>query len=468
MSTPRLIWFRNDLRLNDHPALAAASDRPIIAVYILDEINLPIMGAASKCWLHYSLTALQDQIAQRGGYLNLLRGDSLQLLPALAAEFAADGLYFSHQHLPQSRILEQTIFQECTGLQVKRFSGELLQQATQLLKADGSAYQVFTPFYRRFLAAYKPSTTRSIETCNYQFSKRRSSLAIDLEQLQLLPTNTWHKQVLAQWQPGEDGARQQLHTLGADKLHNYELQRDLPAVEGTSRLSPHLHFGEISPSAVWQHCEQWQDSDAFRRQLVWREFCAYLLQHWPHISQQAFKPVFEHFPWQADARLLHAWQRGLTGYPLVDAGMRELWQTGWMHNRVRMVAASFLCKHLLQPWQDGAAWFMETLVDADIANNYAGWQWVTGSGADAAPYFRIFNPTLQSKKFDPAGKYLRRWLPELRALPDKHIHAPEKAPATVLAAAGLQLSKDYPLPIVNHEFARQRALDAYATLRNAR
>jgi deoxyribodipyrimidine photo-lyase len=463
---PVIVWFRNDLRLQDHPALAAAGDAPVVAVYILDEKNLPKLGAASKWWLHQSLKALSETITQRGGRLNIFQGDSTKILPALVDELSASALYFCHRDLQQSQTLEQAVHKACSHITVKRFAGELLQQPGDMLKADGKPYQVFTPFYKAFLQRFMPAAVKATEL---KLLPTQASAALDLDDLALVPKHPWTHKLHAHWQPGEAGAQQVLHQLDIEKLQQYKEARDFPALSATSQLSAHLHFGEVSAQQIWRYCANNQTTEPaaepFLRQLVWREFSAYLLHYWPGFPRQAFKPAFDNFPWQLDDKALTAWQRGQTGYPLVDAGMRELWETGWMHNRVRMVTASFLCKHLLQPWQAGAGWFYDTLVDADIANNSAGWQWVAGCGADAAPYFRIFNPTLQSRKFDPQGEYLRRWLPELAGLSDKDIHAPDQATQAALQQAGITLGEDYPLPIVDHSFARERALAAYEQIR---
>jgi len=337
----------------------------------------------------------------------------------------------------------------------------------------GSPYRVFSPFWRacRDKAEVCPPRGRPRELMFYNATGR--SLA--LEDLELLPgTPNWAKGWENLWQPGSTGAHSALQQFLCHGLTDYDESRNHPAREACSRLSPHLHFGELSARQLWHavetHCqahpELRQQGDKFRSELGWREFNHHLLYHFPRLPQEPFKPEFNSFPYLGSEHALHAWQRGQTGYPIVDAGMRELWQTGYMHNRVRMIAASFLTKHLLIPWQAGQRWFWDTLVDADLANNSCGWQWVAGSGADAAPYFRIFNPTLQGRKFDTRGRYIRRWLPELADLPDRYLHEPAIAPPALLAELKLQLGHDYPLPIVEHRAARDSALTAYQALRS--
>jgi deoxyribodipyrimidine photo-lyase len=350
--------------------------------------------------------------------------------------------------------------------------GALLFEPGAVMTKKNKPFQVFTPFWRACLKLPEPAAPLTIPANANFFAGPLAS--DDLADWALMPSEPdWAAGFTEFWTPGESGAHERLDAFLEESLAGYPERRDRPGLDATSGLSPYLHFGELSPRQVWYVVSgamaarpgMRRGGEAYLRQLGWREFSSYLLHHWPTLPAQPFRPEFGNFPWRDDSRALACWQQGRTGYPIVDAGMRQLWQTGWMHNRVRMVVASFLVKHLLIPWQDGAAWFWDTLVDADLANNAASWQWVAGSGADAAPYFRIFNPILQGKKFDPKGDYVRRWVPELAGLPAAHIHTPWDAPAELLAEAGLRIGTDYPAPIVDHAAARERALAAYAKIK---
>ena len=359
------------------------------------------------------------------------------------------------------------------GSSLRRFGGALLFEPGDIRTGDGGPYKVFTPFYK---ACLKAGISRAPKPAPGKIPAPDAGLDGDgLEALNLLPTAPdWSGGLAEVWRPGEAGAQAQLDRFLDAAAASYKADRDRPDLAGTSRLSPHLHFGEIGPRAVWARAEASIARNgaleggvrAFQRELVWREFSAHLLFHFPDIPERPWRENFARFPWREDEAALQAWQRGRTGYPIVDAGMRELWETGWMHNRVRMVAASFLVKHLLLSWQAGEAWFWDTLVDADLANNAASWQWVAGSGADAAPFFRIFNPMTQGRKFDPDGDYVRRWVPELGDLPARHIHEPWSAPPDVLEAAGVDPGRTYPRPIVDHKGARERALAAFDGIRS--
>ncbi len=443
MSAPVLVWFRLDLRLADNPALAASAARGgrVLPIFIWapeEEGDWP-PGAASRWWLHQSLQSLDSELRRRGARLILRRGPSLDELRSLARESGAEGIFWNRRYEPTLAERDERVRKAllADGLDVETFNAALLHEPSQITNSSGKPFRMFTPFCRACLA----TPPCLLPETNPIFEKARIPSSLPLDALALEPSIDWANGLRAAWQPGEDGAQARLQDFIDNALPDYPDRRNLPAVTGTSRLSPHLHFGEISPQRVWAACarHRGQASEALLRQLGWREFAHYMLYHFPHTTDAPLRTQFRRFPWHRDLRALRAWQSGRTGYAIVDAGMRELWATGWMHNRVRMIAGSFLVKDLLLPWLEGARWFWDTLVDADLANNTLGWQWVAGCGADAVPYFRIFNPALQAAKFDPEGNYIRRWVPE----------------------AG---TPDYPRPIVNHAQARARALAALATV----
>lgn len=441
---PTLVWFRRDLRLHDHPALHAALARggPVYPVFIWapEEEQPWAPGAASRWWLHHSLAALAAALRREGLRLTVRRGPSLAAMQALVRETGATAVYWNRLYEPavlaRDRAAKTAL--RAQGLEARSFNAHLLYEPWTVLTQARKPYQVFTPFHRACQALGEPSRPATGPNVRPPATKPLDTLP--LEVLHLLPTRAWDAGLRATWTPGEAGALARLRTFSAP---TYADERDRPDREGTSRLSPHLHFGEISPRHLWWTLRGARgNADAYLRQLIWREFAHHLLYHFPHTPEMPLRDRFAAFPWCADAHLLKRWRKGLTGYPIVDAGMRELWTTGWMHNRVRMIVGSFLVKDLLISWREGAAWFWDTLVDADLANNTLGWQWVAGCGADAAPFFRIFNPALQGAKFDPDGRYVRRWVPELGA-----------RAAAVLPA--------YPAPVVDHAVAREQALLAY-------
>lgn len=479
-SRPAILWFRQDLRLNDNPALiaAAASGRPVIALYVLDTATRDwAMGGASHWWLHHSLRELGAALQQRYGMTLLLRqGDPEQIVLALARETDARDVYWNRCYEPAAvaRDTRLKAALQGDGIEVGSHNAVLLFEPWQVKTQAGGWFKVFTPFWRACRALPEPAAPQRAPKAMLSWPKRLAGDALD--GWGLLPLKPdWAGGLRAAWTPGEAGAAARLNDFLDAALTSYTLGRDRPDLAVTSRLSPHLHFGEIAPRQIWQAIRMKADAggtavgsnaEKFLTELGWREFSYHLLYHFPALPERSFRDDFEAFPWDNNARLLKAWQQGRTGYPIVDAGMRELWHTGWMHNRVRMIVASFLVKHLRQDWRQGAAWFWDTLVDADLANNAASWQWVAGSGADAAPYFRIFNPILQGEKFDSRGDYVRRWVPEIAALPDKYIHKPWLAPDKVLAESGLRLGRDYPAPLVDHDKARKAALAAFAGLRD--
>ncbi|MBL6750405.1 MAG: deoxyribodipyrimidine photo-lyase [Nevskia sp.] len=477
MSTA-LVWFRRDLRLADNPALHVAAQRHarVLPVYVHapgDEAGWA-PGAASDWWLHHSLLALDGRLRRRGAGLLILRGDALEQLRGLAAAVRAESVYWNRLYEPAlaARDARVAAALRADGLETGDFNAALLVEPWELRTGSGAPYRVFTPFWRSAQAAPRREPLPSPR----MLKPPAAPAGLQAQALGLLPRKPWDQGFYQAWQPGEEGAWAALERFCAGAAAQYRERRDFPAEPATSRLSPHLHFGEIGPAQVAARLRRLAaESDAaggavepYLRQLGWREFAHHLLHHFPHTPEQPLDPRFAGLAWRAPpdyAADLRAWRRGRTGIPIIDAGMRELWHSGWMHNRVRMLAASFLTKNLLVPWQEGARWFWDTLVDADLANNTLGWQWTAGCGADAAPYFRVFNPLLQAARFDPAGAYLRRWLPELARLPDAALHAPWQAAPAVLAAAGVRLGQDYPLPVVDLAASRGRALRSYAQLK---
>jgi len=484
MADPVIMWFRQDLRIRDNAALTAAAvgGRPVLTVFVLDDAapGAWALGGASRWWLHHSLRALDESLNAIGSRLILRRGLTVDVLLAVAAETGARGIHFTRGYEPHTKRLEQRLHDACqkAGIELHRYSGALLMEPERLRNRSGEPFRVFTPFWRTLLAG--ADLRPPVPAPRHLSKPKRLPASENLGDWQLLPKEPdWAGGLRATWEPGEAGAARRLAVMIDGRLACYAADRDRPDRPGTSMLSPHLHFGELSPHQFWQAVEFARERDpgraagaaALLRELGWREFSYHLLHHWPTLPETSFRPEFEAFPWESDDAELRArfgaWSRGLTGYPIVDAGMRQLWHTGWMHNRVRMIAASFLTKHLLVPWHMGARWFWDTLVDADLANNSASWQWVAGSGADAAPYFRIFNPILQGQKFDPDGDYVGRYVPEIARLPIKFLHAPWTAPTEVLAGARITLGATYPLPIVEHEQARRLALSAFAAIKKS-
>ncbi|MGE5540182.1 MAG: cryptochrome/photolyase family protein [Gemmatimonas sp.] len=480
MTSPVILWFRFDLRIADNAAVdaAARSGRPVIPVYILDDDSPGEwrLGAASRWWLAGSLEALSASLARLGSRLVLRHGEAGRALASVIAETGATEVVCNRVHEPWAVARDERIAAALAARAItfRAFESQLLFPPEAMPGPRRVGYRVFTAFWKAALASPAPAAPIPVPT---GFSAPDPWPASEpLGDWSLCPTAPdWAGGLRDAWTPGEEGARERLTHFLNQGIEAYATARDRPDLSGTSRLSPHLRFGEIGPRQVWHAvtaraaAENREAAGApFLRQLLWREFSYNLLNRFPQLPEEPLQRGFGRFPWRGDEGALAAWRRGRTGYPMVDAAMRELWATGWMHNRARMIVASFLVKHLLQPWHTGAGWFWDTLVDADLANNAASWQWVAGCGADAAPYFRIFNPVLQGEKFDPDGAYVRRWVPELAGLPSALIHRPWTATPLALADAGVRLGHTYPRPIVDHAFARSRALAALASIKNGR
>lgn len=471
---PTIVWLRKDLRLADNPALAEACARggPVIPLFILDPAEP--LGGASRWWLHHSLEALAQDCAVLGSPLVLRAGPPAELLLSLAGETGATTIVWNRRYEPQTIARDTVIKAALTekGFDARSFNGSLLVEPSALRAHNGEPYKVFTPFWRT-LAGFAPFAPP--RPAPAALPAPLALVASDhLDDWSLLPhAPDWAAGLRATWQPGETAAAERLGDFLDVDVAAYPDARDRMDKAGTSRLAAHFHWGELSMRQAWQAAAMTADAhpasaagvSAFQRQMAWREFSAHLLFHWPHLATRAWKPAYENFPWADNEEHFKAWAEGRTGYPVVDAAMRALWATGTMHNRARMIVASFLVKHLLIDWRRGADWFEDTLVDADLANNRAGWQWVAGSGSDASPYFRIFNPVLQGQKFDPDGTFVRQWVPELAGLDNRFIHQPWSAPGHALDEAGILPGETYPRPIIDHDFARKRALAALASMK---
>ncbi len=459
MSAPQLIWFRNDLRLADQAAVAgAAKAGPVVALFVLDN-EAPghwRMGAAQRWWLHHSLASLGRDLAARGGRLLLRRGAAADVVPQVAAAIGAAAVHTLTHYEPWAKAQDATVARVAA---LKRYHGALLAPPASVLAGGGGRYRIFTPWWRKLQDQMPSAPPRPVPDLAFAEAPAGDELA----DWGLLPTRPDWSGGFGVWTPGEAGAAAQLARF-LDVARDYDSGRNLPSQEGSSRLSPHLALGEISVRQVWHAVAEAVPAAAaepYLRELGWRDFAANILDQFPDHGDVPGRAVFDSVAFRDAPDDLRAWQQGRTGYPIVDAGMRQLWATGWMHNRVRMIAASFLVKHLLIDWRQGERWFWDCLVDADLGANSLGWQWVMGSGVDSSPFNRIFAPVTQSAKF-AAGDYIRRWVPELAGMRDADIHAPWEAEPMMLRAAGVTLGRSYPLPIVGHAEGRARALAAYA------
>lgn len=470
-----IVWFRQDLRISDNPALyEAARQGPVLPIYVHETPgqsgDTHPLGGASKWWLHHSLAALKTALPG----LVILRGSAGQVIPQLIQETGADRVFWNRCYQPHA-IARDTELKEALKaefIDARSFKASLLFEPWELATKSGGPFKVYSPFWK---AAQQVAVSAPLPVPE-EIVFTRSAKGENLDSLDLLPAKpNWAAGWETIWQPGEQGARERLIEFLEGGLAGYGDNRNRPDLPNVSRLSAPLQFGEISPRQIWSATHHAMarnpglsgDGMKFLSEIAWREFSYHLLYHFPQLPEQNWRQSFDAYPWRDSAEDLMKWQRGQTGYPVVDAGMRELWQTGYMHNRVRMIVASFLIKHLQIHWKHGEAWFRDTLVDADLANNSASWQWVAGSGADAAPYFRIFNPISQGAKFDPNGDYVRRWVPELKDLPTQHLFAPFEAPNPVLEQANVRLGETYPRPVVDHHKARQAALAGYEAVKRA-
>lgn len=479
-SAPVVMWFRIDLRLADNPALSFAvrSDRPVIPIYVHDSRpdSVRPMGGASQWWLAGSLEALDASLRAKGGGLAILEGRPADIIADIVKATGAAAVVWNRRYDRPGQAEDAAIKAALkgAGIHAHSFNSHLLNEPWEVKGKAGGPIRVFTPYWRAARERGEPPMPERAPE-SIRFGTLAGASPTTVGRLGLRPTAPdWAVEMAREWTPGEAGARATLGRFLDDSAKGYGENRNRPDYVSTSRLSPHLAFGEIGPRQIWHAAkaafESGQtpaaqyDIDKFLSEVGWREFSYHLLDLFPKLATENFQPRFDAFPWRDDTEAYKAWTKGLTGYPIVDAGMRELWRTGWMHNRVRMVTASFLIKHLLIDWRKGEEWFWDTLLDADHANNAASWQWVAGSGADAAPYFRIFAPVLQGEKFDPNGDYVRTFVPELAKLPKEFIHRPWEAPHPVLLRAGITLGRDYPHPIVVHEKARDRALAAFKSI----
>lgn len=475
-----LVWMRKDLRTQDHAALQSAisAGYEILPVFIWNPAEHKWSdGAASQWWLHHALTDLSEQFDDKGGTLLIKRGEEemIEVLQVLIKEYEIDVVYWGRRYEPEIIKRDTKIKSRLSdgGIEVKSFNTHLLLEPHTVENKSGGFYKVFTPYWKECVTRdIDPVTTMVWKDA--EFIKVTKKDNTEIEELNLLPEIEWDGGFYDFWKPTRRHGLKRLREMVDGKAMDYQEARDIPAEDGTSRLSPWLQWGQVSAREIYHafdeipgNAKQKEVKEGYLRQLFWREFSYHLLYHEPHTAEKPMRPEYERFNWEPNKKYLKAWQEGKTGYPIVDAGMRQLWQTGWMHNRVRMIVGSFLVKHLLQDWREGTSWFWDTLVDADLANNSMGWQWIGGCGADASPYFRVFNPILQGKKFDPDGEYVKKYIPELADVDPKVIHELWEAPEEDLKKAGVTLGKGYPEPIISHKKGRERALAAYSEFKEA-
>lgn len=474
-----IIWLRKDLRLHDHPGFAQAIEQgyEIIPIYIWDESEHRWQeGGASRWWLHHALVDLQDQVSKLGGKVfihPIEKGYTVSdFLIKLIKQYGADAVYWGRRYEPEIVERDQSIkaLLKEDGYDVCSFNNHLMFEPHTVENKSGKHFKVFTPFWKhcliREVEGLTEISTEQWANANWCNVPSRETV----EDLELLPNIPWDKEFYKLWKPQRKEGLARLAEMVKSKYKTYNDQRDIPSMDGTSQLSPYLQWGQISAREVYHAFSQSYTEAAekgYLRQLFWREFSYHLMFNEPHTPEKPLRPEYEQFPWENNEVFLTAWKKGQTGFPIVDAGMRQLWQTGWMHNRVRMIVGSLLVKHMLQDWREGASWFWDTLVDADLANNTMGWQWIGGSGADASPYFRIFNPIIQGEKFDPDGSYVRKYCPELKDVPNAYLHKPWEMPELELAAAGVILGKTYPEPVISHQEGREKALAAYAQFKKS-
>ncbi|GMH43542.1 hypothetical protein BSKO_11464 [Bryopsis sp. KO-2023] len=466
---PSLVWYRRDLRVWDHSGLRAACDKggPVFPFYAWRGEEERI-GGASRVWLNQSLQGLDASLRARGSRLFFFKGPAVKVVTELLDELKPEALFFHECPEPYQRSIDEEIcmLAKQRGVHVRVFHGETLAPSDAYRNGrTGAPYRVYTPFYKANFTGFMPEPHLPAPTRIPGPPSGQEAYGESIVDLGICPTHPWTKKIESSWTPGEAGARKLFGTWASNGVRKYADTRNFLYKGASSQLSPHLAFGEISPREIWNILRGTAGAEPFLRQICWREFARMLLVEFPHTVSRPLSAQWEDFEWVEDEELLKKWQKGLTGYPIVDAPMRELWATGWISNRTRMIVGSFLVKDLRISWLKGAEWFADTLVDADLANNILGWQWVGGCGADAAPYFRVFNPELQSKKFDSNGDYIRKWLPELAKMPVKYIHTPSEAPKMVLKSAGVELGVNYPRPLVNHYEARKVALQYYEKIK---
>ena len=464
-------WFRLDLRLNDNPSLEKLSKEvdKIIPIYIYEE-NIEI-GQASNCWLEKSLEDLNNELSKIDSKLYIFKGNPKKIIDKIIKDnnissFGWNRLYDRHS-IERDKEIKLSLIKK--SITCNTFNGYLLSEPWDIKNKSGSFFKVFTPFWKTNFETLLNKRLDLSSSKNYNFYKKDMSSAIEIYELELnIPKKKWMNRILSYWDIGEDSAKLKLKNFVNNKLYNYETGRDRPDPDFTSKISAHLHFGEISPKRIFNDVIKSKiDEDNKKKYLSeigWRDFSYNLLFNYPDMTELPIQSKFIKFPWLKGKKNLSNWQLGKTGIPIVDAGMKELYEMGWMHNRVRMIVGSFLTKNLLLHWKDGARWFFDTLVDADIGSNSAGWQWISGSGADASPYFRIFNPILQGKKFDPSGEYVKKFIPSLKKIPEKYIHSPWEMTADEQKKYNFIIGIDYPEPIVDLSITRKRALAAFKSI----